>query len=202
MITTELSPSEKIQALFQTSRMRGAWSMLTAANPNERANALDTVNQLLSGKGLSLLDVLAVISPETSAATAPKPAPTPQTSAPSPFENIFSGMMRDFMGGASNPAAQPPARRPGGRPTQILQGTAIPRTIHGKIIISEERQVRHGPMIVFTVEGDNHIYGPIVSFGESNVAPLREAARNERDHILTIKIPPRSDLMPIGHICR
>lgn len=190
-------PVDAVRELFATNRMQAAWNMLSRAEGDvERLSTLGAVVRMLDAKGLDLSDVAQAVS-----APAAKPAPTMADAFG--FGDIFSHM-RDRAApenGAEPPrGAQPtdapprPTQRP--RPNTILQGSAVPERIYGRISLHDERPTQKGRMLVIGVIGQEAVYDPIVCFDDKIIDKIKIAAQLDRVVSLKVRKPGNARQMP------
>lgn len=174
-----------VRAVFSTNRMQGAWNMAASAQSGDRQAGIEAAARLLEKEGLTLHDVLTAIM------TIPaKPAAPTMADAFAGFD-IFSGAMRPPA--RPQPASAPPPRA---RHRRIVQGADVPVRISGVVKIDDEREYRGGTMLVFHLNDEDSVYGPLVCFSSRNVEVLKHAAAELQRVSLMVRAPQNDRHMP------
>lgn len=170
-----------VRAVFETNRMRTAWTIASSPTSDSRLAAIEGVCRILDAAGLTLEDVMTAvlsIKPEV-------PAKPDMADAFAGWGDIFAGM---GAGRRAEPAPEAPA--PAARRNERIrrEGSEIPATIHGMIKIIDERQISRGRMLVFEVTDSNYRYGPIVCFANTGIERLKAAV--DEDAFMAMSVRP------------
>jgi len=168
-----------VRAVFETNRMKTAWSMASSATSDSRLAAIEGVCRILAKEGLTLEDVMtAVLALKPAAPAAPSMA-----DAFGGFGDIFGAM------NARRQAEAAPAAAPRNRAAERIrrEGSEIPATIHGTIRILDEREISRGRMLVFEVTDSNYRYGPIVCFANTGIERLKAGVEEDAFMAMSVR---------------
>jgi hypothetical protein len=182
-----------VRQLFSTSRMSGAWNMLSCAQNEQRDVALAAIVRLLDAQGLTLADIATTIAESQPVA----PSTNPMASAFSGFGDIFAHMRPAAAGpvpaqpaGHAPQADHAPVAPARAKPSTIVQGRDIPTRIYGRIAIRDDTPARgaFGRRLVIGVVGQDAQYDPIICFDADVIAKAIRAA--ESDQVVSLRIRP------------
>lgn len=172
-----------VRAVFETNRMRTAWTIASSPTSDSRLAAIEGVCRILDAAGLTLEDVMtAVLSIKPEQPTKPS-----MSDAFAGWSDIFAGM---GTGRRAEPAAETPSAKAQAHRNERIrrEGSEIPATIHGMIKIIDERQISRGRMLVFEVTDSNYRYGPIVCFSNTGIERLKAAV--DEDAFMAMSVRP------------